>query len=131
MAALSLPGMPAEILGEIQSYLSYAPQIALRLACNELYHKLDNPNQIFIGTRSNISSPVQPTLKRYEMGDLLEIEMGPEYNSAQGRPEESRQPISGLESFACYLCCMIRCTSKFSNLMVKGKRKIRQRYCEG
>ena len=48
------------------------------------------------------------------MGDLLEIEMWPEYNSAYHRPAELKQPIRGLDFFACYVCRKIRCASKFS-----------------
>lgn len=56
------------------------------------------------------------------MRDLLEIEMWPEYNSAHYRPVELKQPIRGLDFFACYICRRIRCASKFSNAMMEGKR---------
>lgn len=45
METLALPSLPLEILLDIQSYLSYASRIALRLTCRELHCKIDNPNR--------------------------------------------------------------------------------------
>jgi len=38
------------------------------------------------------------------------------------RPAASRQPIPGVDLFACYLCRKIRCASESSNAMMKGMR---------
>jgi hypothetical protein len=117
-----LPDLPAELLAEVKTNLSYGSRVALRFTCRTLYHKVDDPNQHTNGTYSDASTRAGSTVRNYDMRDLLEIEMWPEYNSAYYRPAELKQPIRGLDFFACYVCCKIRCASKFSNAMMKGKR---------
>ena len=56
------------------------------------------------------------------MEDLLEIEMWPEYNSAQHRADDLKQPIPWLDFFACFVCRKLRCASKVSNAIMKSKR---------
>jgi hypothetical protein len=118
----SLSKLPVEILLEIQSNLSYGSRIALRRTCHELYNKVDDPNRRVNGAQSSHAGLVQTMEKCYDIRDLLEIEMWPENNSAQGRPAGSKQPIPSVDFFACFLCRKIRCASKFSNAMMKGKR---------
>ena len=122
MTTSSLPSLPVELLLEIQFNLSYGSCLALQSTCRELYHKIDDP-----GRRTNVAQTSHTNFDKatengYDMRDLLEIEMWPEYNSTRDGPAETRQPIPGVDFFACYLCRKIRCASKFSNAMMKGKR---------
>ena len=120
MAAPSLPGLPAEILLEIQSSLSYGSRLALRLACRDIYFKVDDPNR---SMSKNVSgSSASSTRGTYNMTDLLEIELWPEYNSAQYRPDGFQQPVHQLDFFACYMCRKIRRAGNFANAMMKAKR---------
>ncbi|KAF1974520.1 hypothetical protein BU23DRAFT_461388, partial [Bimuria novae-zelandiae CBS 107.79] len=75
---------------------------------------IEDPNRAAKGGTSKINA--------YGMADLLEIERWPEYNAAEHRPAESKQPVDQQDFFACYLCLKIRSASKFSNAMMKGKR---------
>lgn len=122
MTTSLLPSLPVELLLEIQANLSYGSRVALRSTCRELYHKIDDPGRRTNGAPTRHTNLAKATERGYGMRDLLEIEMWPEYNSARYRPAESRQPIPGADFFACYLCRKIRCASKFSNAMMKGKR---------
>jgi hypothetical protein len=121
MAATSLPDLPTEILLEVQTFLSYGSRIALRLTCRDLYAKVDDPNQT-TNTLLRLSTSSGSEIKAYSMVDLLEIERWPEYNAAQYRSAESKQPVDYEDFFACCLCLKIRSASKFSNAMMKGKR---------
>ena len=109
-----LPDLPAELPAEVKTNLSYGSCVALRPTCRTLYRKVDDPNQHTNGACSDASTRVGSTVRNYNMRDLLEIEMWPEYNSAYHRPAELKQPIRGLDFFACYVCRKIRCASKFS-----------------
>ncbi|KAA8623484.1 hypothetical protein TUN199_06131 [Pyrenophora tritici-repentis] len=122
MVTISLPDLPPELLAEVKTNLSYGSCVALRLTCRELYHKIDDPNQHTRGTHSDALTRASSITRNYDMKDLLEIELWPEYNSAYYRPTELKQPIRGLDFFACHICRKIRCTSKFSNAMMKSKR---------
>jgi hypothetical protein len=117
-----LPDLPAELLAEVKTNLSYGSCVALRLTCRALYRKVEDPNRHTNGTCSDASTRAGSTVRNYDMKDLLEIEMWPEYNSAYYRPAELKQAIRRLDFFACYICRKIRCASKFSNAMMKGKR---------
>lgn len=121
MAANSLTGLPAEILLETQRCLSYGSRLALRLTCRDLYAKIEDPNR---NTESISCAPTshESKIKAYRMADLLEIERWPEYNGADNRPAESRQPVDQQDFFACFLCLKIRSAGQFSNAMMKGKR---------
>ena len=122
MTASLLPSLPVELLLEIQANLSYGSRIALLSTCRELYHKIHDPGRRTNGAQTSHTNLAKTIEKGYGMRDLLEIEMWPEYHSARDRPAESRQPIPSVDFFACYLCRKIRCASKFSNAMMKGKR---------
>ncbi|KAF2844090.1 hypothetical protein T440DRAFT_473671 [Plenodomus tracheiphilus IPT5] len=122
METLALQNMPPEILLDIQSNLSYASRIALRLTCRELHLKIDDPDRHANDNHTGAEDLVQTTRRCYSMKDLLEIEMWPEYNSAQDRSAGSKQPFAGFDFFACNSCHRIRCASRFSNAMMKGKR---------
>lgn len=121
MAVNSLTGLPAEMLFEIYSCLSYGSRLALRLTCRDLYAKIGDPN---LNTTNHSHAPTSypSKLKAYTMADLLEIERWPVYNAAEYRPLQSRQANAGQDFFACFICLRIRSASKFSNAMMKGKR---------
>ena len=119
--ANTLTGLPAEILLAIQSYLSYGPHLALRLTCRDLYAKIEDPNRN-IQTNSCVPTSDRSKNKAYSMTDLLEIERWPEYNAAEYRPAQPKQPIDQQDFFACHLCLKIRSAGQFSNAMMKGKR---------
>lgn len=106
MASASLPGMPTELLQEIQSSLTYASRQALRLTCRALYFKVNN-----LGSNAS-----------YDIWDPLEIEQWPQYNHAAQRPQYLKQPIAGKDYFAYARCLRIRSAISFTNAMTKGKR---------
>jgi hypothetical protein len=122
MVATSLLDLPAEILLVTQTFLSYSSHVALRLTCRDLYAKVDDPNRTTKRTLSCTTPSSRAETKAYSMVDLLEIERWPEYNAAQYRIAESKQPVDYGDFFACCLCLKIRSASKFSNAMMKAKR---------
>ncbi|KAF7502071.1 hypothetical protein GJ744_007516 [Endocarpon pusillum] len=56
------------------------------------------------------------------MSDLLEVEKWPCYDLAGNSEGHLKQALATRDFFACSLCLKIRCASKFSNAMMKGKR---------
>jgi hypothetical protein len=54
--------LPAELLAEVKTNLSYRLCVALRLTCCTLYHKVDDPNQHTNGTYSDASTRVGSTV---------------------------------------------------------------------
>lgn len=101
MSIIILP-LPQEVLLSILSYCDYATALALSLTCKDL-----------CGFR-----PCE-----YEMIDLLQIERWPCYNLAGQAEDHMKQPLVGRDYFSCYLCLRIRSVVKFSNAMMKGKRR--------
>lgn len=76
----TLLSLPLELLHQITSDLSYGSHLALSFTCRGLYARLD-PNQ-----RAKL-----PKRKRvYNMEDLLEIELWPEFASSHHKPLEKR-----------------------------------------
>jgi len=92
MVTISLPDLPPELLAEVKTNLSYGSCVALRLTCRELYHKVDDPNQHTRGTHSYASTRASSITRNYDMRDLLEIELWPEYNSGYIRPDHTCGP---------------------------------------
>ncbi|KAF1978396.1 hypothetical protein BU23DRAFT_449988 [Bimuria novae-zelandiae CBS 107.79] len=104
MESASLPGLPVELVQEIQSLLTYSSGIALRFTCRALYFNTDKPGP------------------SYEMSDLLAIETWPRYNDASQRPSHFKRPIADEYFFTCPQCLRIRSALYFSNKMMRAKR---------
>ena len=113
MAAMSLLGLPSEIMLEIQTFLSYGSDLAVWFTCSDLYAKVEDPNR----TTKTLScaSTSESKIKACSIADLLEIERWPEYNAVEYRP------VNRQDFFACCFCLRICSASKFSNAMIKGK----------
>ncbi|KAF2798027.1 hypothetical protein K505DRAFT_191959, partial [Melanomma pulvis-pyrius CBS 109.77] len=103
--------LPAELLLELQTFLSYASRVALRCTCRDLYNKVEHP------TTSSLSNT-----RAYGMIDLLEIERWPEYHGVEYVSVENKQALDRRDFFACCLCLRIRSAGQFSNAMMRGKR---------
>ncbi|OBT73624.1 hypothetical protein VF21_07335 [Pseudogymnoascus sp. 05NY08] len=102
----TLLSLPLELLDQVTNDLSYGSHLALSFTCRELYARLD-PNQ-------KASSYIV-----YNMEDLLEIELWPEFTSSHPRPLERRQPDKD-DFFACRFCMKIRSGWNFESKQMKG-----------
>ena len=96
-----LVSLPEEVLLLVSSRCDYATALALSLTCTDLRH-------------------LRP--QSYGMTDLLQIERWPCYDFAGQAEDHLKQPLTGLDYFACSLCLRLRSAAKFSNAMMKGKR---------
>lgn len=100
-----LLALPQELLITIRERSDYASALALRYTCRQLFMTIATPSD-----------------NRYNISDLLEIEKWPCYNLAGMAEDHLKQPLATRDFFACGYCMKIRCASKFSNAMMKGKR---------
>jgi hypothetical protein len=107
----SLLAVPQELLDKICEGLNYASTLALKLTCRDLYV-----------TVSTYNVPILRQRMSYGMSDLLEIEKWPCYDFALVADDHMKQPLATRDYFACSYCLKIRCASKFSNAMMKGKK---------
>jgi hypothetical protein len=105
MPTPSLLALPQELLIAIEEKSDYASSLALRYTCRQLFTTLATPSD-----------------KRYDISDLLKIEKWPCYDLAGMGEGQLKQPLATWDFFACSYCLKIRCASKFSNAMMKGKR---------
>lgn len=105
----TLLSLPLELLYQITGDLSYGTHLALSFTCRELYARLD-PNQKAIS---------QERRRLYNMEDLLEIELWPEFASSHPKPLKNRKPDKD-DFFACYLCLRIRSGWNFASKKMDG-----------
>ncbi|KAE8393523.1 hypothetical protein BDV23DRAFT_149343 [Aspergillus alliaceus] len=100
-----LLSLPTELLLIILSHFDYSSKLALQWTCKSL-------NSVMKDHRFS---------RAYTMTDLLEIERWPCFSMGQ-QGEGTKQPIGGLDYFACHICFKIRSAEYFSNAMMKGHR---------
>jgi hypothetical protein len=112
---VSILTLPPELLDNIAKRCNYASTLALRYTCRELYMKITT-------SRSTAEAKNATGNKSYSMCDLLEIEKWPCYDFAGGAEDHLKRALATRDFFACSYCLKIRCASKFSNAMMKGKR---------
>src|SRR2546423_9797979 len=107
--------LPPELLNQVLEKSDYASSLALRYTCKRLY--LQTSPATTLG-----SAEAQHKNTSYNMSDLLQVEKWPCYDLARQGEDHLKQPLARRDFFACSLCLKIRCASKFSNAMMKGKR---------
>ena len=115
MANASILTLPPELLAEIAKWCSYATTLALQYTCRELYAKA-------AASKSPAAQKKPTGNKSYTMDDLLEIEKWPCYDFAGQNAKNLQCPRPTLDFFACRYCLKIRCASRFSKAMTRGKR---------
>jgi hypothetical protein len=111
----SILTLPPELLNQVLEKSDYASSLALRYTSKRLYLQTSS-------TATLCSTAAQHSNTSYNMSDLLQVEKWPCYDLAGQGDGCSRQPLATRDFFACSLCLKIRCASKFSNAMMKGKR---------
>ena len=109
---VSILTLPPELLDRITKESNYASTLAPRYTCRELYMKIAP----MAGLGKILSN------RGYGMCDILEIEKWPCYDPAGDAEDHLKQPLATRDFFACSYCLKIRCASKFSKAMMKGKR---------
>ena len=103
--ANSLQSLPNELIGIILDSLDYPSKIALQWTSKSLY----------------LAMKGHGLAKTCNMVDLLKIERWPNFSMGQ-LGKGTKQPVPGLDFFACHICCKIRSAVHFSNAMMKGHR---------
>lgn len=111
----SILKLPPELLNQVLEESDYASGLALRYTCKRLYLQTSTP-----GTLG--SAAAQHSSTNYNMSDLLQLEMWPCYDHSGQHEGNLKQAMATRDFFACSLCLKIRCASKFSNAMMKGRR---------
>ncbi len=111
----SILTLPPELLSQILENSDYASRLALRYTSKRLY--LQTSTTFALG-----STAAQHSNTSYNISDLLQVEKWPCYDLAGQGDGHLRQPLATRDFFACSLCLKIRCASRFSNAMMKGKR---------
>jgi hypothetical protein len=107
--------LPPELLKLILEKSDYASSLALRYTCKRLYLQTSTATTLD-------SAEAQHGNTNYDMSDLLQVEKWPCYDLAGRGEGHLKQPLATRDFFACSLCLKIRCASRFSNAMMKGKR---------
>lgn len=113
-----LLALPQELLDDVCEDLDYVATIALGLTCRALY-----PTATKFKARALHRLKLHPgNSVGYTIHHLLEIEKWPCYDHASIREHYLKQPLATRDYFACEDRMRIRCTSKFTNRMMKGPK---------
>jgi len=110
----SILTLPPELLSQSLKKSDYASRLALRYTSKHLYLQIST-------TFALGSTAAQHSNTSHNISDL-QVEKWPCYDLAGQGDGHLRQPLATRDFFACSLCLKIRCASRFSNAMMKGKR---------
>lgn len=111
----SILTLSPELMNKILEQSDYSSRLALSCTSKSLRSQTS-----MAASRGSMS--VQISNESYDMSDLLIVEKWPCHDFVGQREDGVKQPSATEDFFACSLCLKIRCASKFSNAMMKGKR---------
>jgi hypothetical protein len=112
----SILTLPPELLNQVLEKSDYASRLALQYTSKRLCFLISTTPPV------GYTAAAQNSDTSYNMSDLLQVEKWPCYDLAGKSDGYLKQPLATRDFFACSLCLTIRCASKFSNAMLKGKR---------